>query len=103
MSEAPLIWEWMIGHYGDYYVMVAAENFERFRRAFPKAVFPKKVKTKSVSENIADSSTEIAFDSAYPRSRGRFYEIRFADGTKGERVLEDSGLLQSAGRYLGMS
>ena len=91
-TRTPLIWRWDIGHYGGFLVDVPAENFTAFKALFPKGVFPRNVQQKNIVETQTDEGT-IRFNRLFPGSRGRYYYIHFADGTKGERFLSQSNIL----------
>ena len=95
-TNTPLIWRWSIGHYGGYYVDVPAENFGAFKAMFQRGTFPRKAEEESVAERVGDSATEIRFDKTFPKSRGRYYAIYFADRSKGEQILEHSNVMQTS-------
>ena len=77
-----LIWKSSIGHYGGEYVYVPVENWRDFKNSFPGRVFPRN----AYKENISHNHTEYAqreFNDRYPHSRGEFYQVFFADKSKG--------------------
>ena len=82
------IWrEASIGHYGGLYVEIPKEHFITFKKMFPKQQFPRRTRLKNVAKTMT-VETEARFHKKFPKSHGQYYDIHFADGTKGVKTLE---------------
>lgn len=78
-----------IGHYGGTFVEVPEEFFQAFKSRFPGREFPKKPKKKNVGDLNFGFDYEKDFHKKYPQSHGDYYDIYFADRSKGHKRLED--------------
>lgn len=76
-----------IGHYGGLYVEIPKEHFTAFKAIFPKQQFPRRVKLKNVSKTVSVEE-EGRFHKKFPKSQGQYYDIFFAERTKGVKTLE---------------
>lgn len=87
MTVCDRIWRYTIGHYGGIYVDVPAEHLDSFKKMFPRAQIPKRVKLQSVQETMTPYGEE-RFHREFPRSMGRYAQVRFADRSRGLKTLE---------------
>jgi len=77
----------LIGHYGGLNVEIPKEHFKAFKLAFPKQQFPRRVKLRNVSKTVGVDK-EAKFHKKFPKSLGQYYDIWFADMSKGIKNLE---------------
>ena len=82
------IWRMSIGHYGGKYVEIPKEHFNSFKQKFPSRQFPRRVKAKVVQDMGFGIEFEEKFHKKYPRSGGKYYDMHFADRSKGLKTLE---------------
>jgi hypothetical protein len=75
------------GHYGGYYVSVPEENFNTFKKSFPKQTFPRKHEARDVSKDYTPQGASH-FNKAFPKSSGKLRKVYFGDRTKGSAHLE---------------
>lgn len=82
------IWRQSIGHYGGLFVEIPREKMRSFRARFPSRQFPRRVTEKVVQDEGFGVEFEERFHTAYPRSGGVFFDLFFADRSKGLKTLD---------------
>lgn len=81
-----MIWRKDIGHYGGLYVDIPKEHFADFKRNFPTNQFPRKAKLSKIDKTNPSLASE--WKKKYPNSNGEYYELFFAERSKGLKHLD---------------
>jgi len=76
-----------IGHYGGLFVEIPAEHYASFKSKFSPREFPKKAKLKNMADTLTVQGEE-RFHKKNPKSLGKYYDVFFADRSKGLKTLE---------------
>lgn len=82
------IWRSSIGHYGGMFVLVPSEHIEEFKALFPSREMPRTIIIKQVSQVLTEFGAN-RFKAKFPRSHGVYYEMFFADRSKGLERFEN--------------
>lgn len=81
------IWRQSIGHYGGLFVEIPKEKLKSFKGRFPSRQFPRRVKRKIIQDMGFGVEFEERFHRANPKSGGVYYDMFFADRSKGLKTL----------------